>query len=74
MKNCTVFFEVETWFDGEIRIECGLIPADSYAEAVKEIEEYFGDDLDGINRLDMVGGGLMLMQKDVARQVLTYNT
>ena len=74
MKNCTIFFEVETWFDEEIRIECGFVPANSYAEAVKEIEEYFGDDLDGINRLEMVEGGLMLMQKDVARQVLTYNT
>jgi hypothetical protein len=73
MKNCTVYFEVEMWFDGDIRTECGFIPANSFAEAVKEIEEYFGDDLASFNRLEMLESGLVLMEKDVARRVREYN-
>lgn len=74
MKNWTIYFEVETYLDGESRTECGFIPADSFAEAVKEIEEYFGDELASFNRLEMLDCSLMLMEKDVARRVLNYNT
>lgn len=73
MKSWTVYFEVEIRLDEELRTECGFIPADSYAEAVKEIEEYFGDELASFNRLEMLDCSLMLMEKDVARRVLDYN-
>lgn len=73
MKNQTVYFEIEMYFDGELRTECGFIPADNFAEAVKVIEEYFGDELASFNRLGMLGSSLMLMEKDVVRRVMDYN-
>ena len=73
MKNYTVYFEIEMYFDGELRTECGFIPTDNFAEAVKIIEEYFGDELASFNRLEMLGSSLMLMEKDVVRRVMDYN-
>lgn len=70
--NC--YFEVDvSGFDFDHIIECGFIPADTYGEAMDYLEEYYGSDLNCVNHLELLDVGLMIMSKDMAREVLKAN-
>ena len=69
----TVYFEVENYFDGDTRVECGFITCDTLAEAVERLEDYFGNELLAIARLELLDTSLICMTKEVAKEVLNYN-
>lgn len=69
----TVYFQVETDYEGESRVECGFINADTLAEATRRLEDYFKSELAAITRLEILDTSLMLMTSTMAAQVLEYN-
>ena len=69
----TVYFQVETYYKGEPKIECGFINADTLAEAARRLEDYFKSELAAITRLEILDASLVLMTPAMAAQVLEYN-
>lgn len=69
----TAYFKVQLYYDGEPHYECGFYPADSFAEAVRAIEEYFADELVAIKHLELHDVGLVTMDEEIAHEVLRYN-
>lgn len=69
----TVYFQVETYYEGESKVECGFINADTLAEAARRLEDYFKSELAAITRLEILDTSLMLMTPTMAAQVLEYN-
>lgn len=69
----TVYFQVETYYEGESKIECGFINADTLTEAARQLEDYFKSELAAITRLEILDTSLVLMTPTMAAQVLEYN-
>ena len=69
----TVYFQVETYYEGESKTECGFINADTLTEAARRLEDYFKSELAAITRLEILDTSLMLMTPTMAAQVLEYN-
>ena len=72
MEYC-VYFQVETYYEGESKVECGFINADTLTEATKRLEDYFKSELAAITRLELLDTSLMLMTPDMAAKLLEYN-
>ena len=73
LKNYTAYFVVEYCYDGELREEAGFYPADTFAEAMEHIEKFYGDDLITVKHLEMFDTSLMVMQPEVAKEIVSYN-
>ena len=73
MPNFTAYFKVKTLCCSDYRIECGFIPANTLAEAVERLEEYFKNDLTAIIHLELVDTPLITMPEDIAEGILEYN-
>lgn len=74
LKNCTAYFEVELYVDSDTITEYGFHPANTLSEAVAYLEEYYGDNLVAIARLELLKCSLIVMKKEMAEQILDYNT
>ena len=69
----TVYFQVETYYEGKSKVECGFINVDTLTEAARRLEDYFKSELAAITRLEILDTSLVLMTPDMAAQVLEYN-
>ena len=69
----TVYFQVEAYYEGKSKVECGFINADTLAEAARHLEDYFKSELAAITRLEILDTSLVLMTPTMAAQVLEYN-
>jgi hypothetical protein len=73
MPNFTAYFKVKTLCCDDYRNESGFIPANTLAEAVEQLEEYFKNDLVAIIHMELVDTPLITMPEDVAESILEYN-
>lgn len=75
LKKFNCYFEADVCgFDDDHLIECGFIPANTYGEAMEALEQYYGTtDLNCVNHLELLDVGIMIMPKDLAREVLRVN-
>lgn len=73
LKNCCVYFIVETYYDNEFKDEAGFYPANTLTEAMSYIEEYFGDELSMVKHLELLDSSMLTMRPEVAKEILGYN-
>ena len=66
MKNYLAYFAVELDGDADPIKEAGFYPANSFSEAVRALEEYYGADLVVIDHLELLDSSMMTMKPDEA--------
>lgn len=71
-KEFNAYFEATVMYDDELHLECGFIPVDSFTEAMRLIEDHFGNQLCSV-KLNWMEGGLITMPKEVAKRVREFN-
>jgi hypothetical protein len=50
----------------------GILCANSFAEAARYLEEYYGEDLDSITRLEFVEEAPLLLTKDIINSIFEH--
>lgn len=73
LRNCTAYFVVELYYDGESREEAGFYPAKGFGEVADYLEEFYGDELSVIKHLELLDSSLITMDTEIAKEVLAYN-
>lgn len=60
-------YQVKIWgeLDNDEEIRCGVIPAESMADVMKELEDYYGDELMEVQMLKPIYEGLVFDFKGV---------
>lgn len=71
-KEFNAYFEATVMYDDELHLECGFIPVDSFTEAMRIVEDHFGNQLCAV-KFDWMDPGLITMPKEVAKQVREFN-
>ena len=54
--------------NGKKRVECGLINADRFVDAVVKIEEYYAKDLQSIEHLEYCDRSMITLPKDMCQR------
>ena len=52
------------------KIECGILYADTYTQAMKQIEEYYGDEILIIETLFAMDSGPVIIDEDVMHKLI----
>lgn len=70
-------FKVITYDDGEYKSEFGMGLAESFSDAMKQLEGHFGEELMTIKHLELFeASSIISMPKDAAEEIIneTYHT
>jgi hypothetical protein len=70
LRKYTAYFKVELWDGEETRIDAGFCSADTFHEAMDYIEEYYGDELCVVHRIELLDMSLLTMTPEVAEEFL----
>ena len=78
MGNWFITFSVK-WFketgNGVTKVledDHGILYANSFAEAVRYLEEYYGEDLDSITHLRFIEEAPLLLTKDIINSIFEH--
>jgi hypothetical protein len=74
MGNWFITFSVK-WYNGITKVledDHGILCANSFAEAARYLEEYYGEDLDSITRLEFVEEASLLLTKDIIDSIFEH--
>jgi hypothetical protein len=71
LRNYTAYFVVEcSGYDNDAYTDAGFYPADSFSEAVKYLEDFYGSELVVIKHLELLDTSLMTMKPEVAAEIV----
>lgn len=71
LRNYTAYFVVECYSaDTNTYEEAGFYPAATLSEAMAYIEEFYGDELVVVKRLELMDISLVHMNPEIAKQVV----
>lgn len=62
----TALYCVEFYNENSIATEeCGLVYADNFTEAMRRIEDYYGDDLEAVKNLELYGSSIFTFSSEM---------
>ena len=71
LRQFTAYFVVEcNGYDTDTYTDAGFYPADSFGEAVKYLEEFYGGELVVIKHLELLDTSLVAMNPEVAAEIV----
>lgn len=74
LRNHMAYYVVEcNGVDTGTFEDAGFYPAKSLGEAVDYLEEFYGDDLAVIKRLELLDTSMVYMNPELAKQVIAEN-
>ena len=72
MKEYTAYCIVKTYCDDEERTEHCFVPADTFSEAARAIEDYFRKELMSVT-IELIDTSLVLIPEHLIEEITTYN-
>ena len=72
LKDYTAYCIIESHYEGKKIIDHCFVPANSYAEAAKDVEDFYRGELVSVN-IELIDTGLVQIPEHMIEEIMKFN-